>query len=266
MRRIIFLYTVIMVITFTCCGTSKHETKASLNRLSGETRIDLVRKVISEDRNGIKTRDDAVRFYRYKGVSLYFSRDLKLTSFDCSRPAGLTNDDMKYIVFFPEVEGVHLSDKNITDEVFYYLQDLKKITALSLYNTSVTGAGFNYLTDKSGLIIFDFGGSPVTDKGIEYISQISFSDHVIILNLKGSKITDEGMKYFEKIRFGKGRINLRNTSVTDKGIKNLAGFKDLVEVDLINTGVTESGGKWLKTKIPAANISWGVLNNPASKE
>ncbi len=230
------------------------------------TQVDLAQKVISEDKRGIKTRDDAIRFYRSRGVSLYFDPDMKLTSFDCSRPAGLTNEDLKYIVFFPEVEGVHLSDKNITDAVFYYLQDLKNLTALSLYNTSVTGEGFRFLTDNSGLIIFDFGGSPVTDRGIEYISQINFSDKVIILNLKDSKITDSGMKYIEKIRFGKGRINLRNTQVTDEGIKHLAGFKDLVEVDLINTAVTDSGGKWLEGKIPAADITWGVMNNPSDKE
>ena len=68
------------------------------------------------------------------------------------------------------------------------------------------------------------------------------------------------MKYIKKIRFGKGRINLRHTSVTDAGITNLAGFKELVEVDLLYTEVTDRGGKWLQKQIPGANITWGILS------
>lgn len=224
-----------------------------------EQPVDAVKKVIREERRGIRTRKDAIQFYINKGVSLYFDSEMKLTSFDCSRPAGLTDEDMKYIVFFPEAGAVHLSDKGITDAIFFYFRELKKITALSLYNTSVTGEGFRYLTDKKELIILDFGGSPITDTGLFYLSRIDFSDNIIILNLRDSYISDEGMKYIEMMRIGKGRINLRHTAVTDIGIKRLSQFKDLVEIDLLYTNVTESGGEWLKKQLPEANITWGEL-------
>jgi hypothetical protein len=240
------------------CGTNVRN--ADIDKTPAvEPYVDPLKKVLTEDKRGIKTRDDAIQFYINKGVSLYFDSRMKLTSFDCSRPGGLTNDDMKYIVFFPEAGAVHLSDKEITDDIFFYFQNLKKITAISLYNTSVTGEGFRFLTDKKELIILDFGGSPITDKGLSFLSQIKYSDNIIILNLKNSRVTDEGMKYIEFLKIGKGRINLRNTSITDSGIKSLAGVKDLVEVDLHYTKVTDNGGRWLKGQIPAANITWGEL-------
>jgi len=241
-------------------GCSKHtQTEVIDKNKNIEAAADPVKKVISEDKRGIRTREDAIQFYINKGVSLYFDNNMNLTSFDCSRPGGLTDDDMKYLIFFPEAGAVHLSDKDITDEIFYYFQNLKKITTLSLYNTSVNGEGFIYLKDKTDLIIFDFGGSPITDKGLKYLSEINYADNIIILNLKGSKVTDEGMEYLKNMRIGKCRINLRHTTITDTGIKNLESFQNIVEVDLYYTKVTESGGRWLKNKLPGATVTWGEI-------
>lgn len=258
MRLFIFYSICICTLLASGCGSSARNDRIASPGIAGST-VDVVKKVIREDKLGIKTREDAIQFYINKGVSLYFDSKNNLTSFDCSRPGGLRDEDMKYIVFFPEAGAVHLSDKGISDAAFFYFQDLKKITALSLYNTSVTGEGFIYLTDKTGLIILDFGGSPITDRGLSFLSRINFSDYVIILNLKGSRISDEGMKYIEMMRIGKGRINLRHTAVTDNGIKRLAGFKNLVEVDLLYTNVTDSGGAWLREQLPGSNITWGEL-------
>ena len=256
--RFFFIYIMIMLLLL-ITGCNKNVRDDLNNKPSIELPADPYKKVLNEDKLGIKTRQDAIQFYINKGVSLYFDNHMRLTSFDCSRPGGLTDDDMKYIVFFPEAGAVHLSDKGITDEIFFYFQNLKNIKALSLYNTSVTGEGFRYLTDKKDLIILDFGGSPITDKGLSFLSQIKFSDNLVILNLKSSMVTDQGMKFIELMRIGKCRINLRHTSVTDKGISCIAGFKDIVEVDLHYTNVTEAGGRWLKSQLPEANITWGEI-------
>ncbi len=90
-----------------------------------------------------------------------------------------------------------------------------------------------------------------------YLSQINYSDNLVILNLKNSRVTDEGMKFIKLMKVGKCRINLRNTLVTDDGIKLLAGFKDIVEVDLLYTKVTDSGGKWLKNQLPQGKHNLG---------
>lgn len=258
MRAIFNLIFVITMLFITGC-VKNTQSDFVTEKVTIDQLVDPYSKVLKEDKRGIKTRQDAVQFYINKGVSLYFDNQMKLTSFDCSRPGGLTDDDMKYIVFFPEAGAVHLSDEGLTDEIFFYFQNLKKITALGLYNTSVTGEGFRFLLDKKELIIFDFGGSPVTDKGLAYLSQINYSDNLVILNLKNSRVTDEGMKFIKLMKVGKCRINLRNTLVTDDGIKLLAGFKDIVEVDLLYTKVTDSGGKWLKNQLPRANITWGEI-------
>ncbi|HOP62609.1 MAG TPA: hypothetical protein PK906_04505, partial [Spirochaetota bacterium] len=78
------------------CRTSV-DTKDSSIKIIKNERIDIVKEVIEKDTRGIKTREEAIQFYIDKGVSLYFDNSMNLTSFDCSRPGGLTDDDMKYI-------------------------------------------------------------------------------------------------------------------------------------------------------------------------
>ncbi|HOQ11753.1 MAG TPA: hypothetical protein PK104_05260 [Spirochaetota bacterium] len=249
-----------IVIIFMCCGLLLLSCKSKdifIAPKDEERDRLLVDAIISQEDYSIKTRDEAISFYKAKGVSLYFEGNDRLRSFDSSRPCGLIDGDLKFLRFFPEVSGVHLSDREITDSVFYFLKDLKNISAISLYNTKVTGEGFRFLLDKNKLIIFDFNGSPIDDNGLKYLSLINYSDKVLILNLSGSKITDNGMEYISRINFGKGRINLSKTSVSDRGIRFLEKFKELTEINLLYTNVSQQGAMWLKSKFPDADVQWG---------
>jgi len=217
----------------------------------------IINQVISEDTAGVKNRNDAILYFKSKMKYFRLNKKNNLVSFDCSIPIGLTDNDLKYLVFFPEVSSIHLSDKNISDYPFYYFQNLKKLSAISLISTSVTGNGFKYLLDKSELESFNFSNSPITDEGLKYLSEIKYKNPIIILNLKGSKVTDTGMQYIAKMKFDRGRIILNGTSVTDEGIKHLAGFKNMIEIFLYNTKVTDKGGKWLESQLPDTTVYWG---------
>lgn len=220
---------------------------------------ELTRQVIMEDTKGITNREEAVKFYFEKKIltKYNFTKDGDLLIFDCSGENWITDIDLKYIVFFPEIVSVHVSGKKVTDKFIYYLQNLENLSSIYFYDTSITGEGFFYLKNKTKLKSFNFQGSPISDSGLKYLSEIRYEKEIDTMILFNSKITDRGMKYIANMKFGKAFISLFNTKVTDEGIKYLAGFKELKEIDLRETKVTDKGGKWLREQLPNTEIYWG---------
>jgi hypothetical protein len=218
---------------------------------------DLINKVITEEKIGVKDRQAAIEFYKKKIKYVYLDKKGMMHGFSYSKEYLLTNDDIKYLVFFPEVEGIHFSGIEISDECFYYFQNMKNLSGISLIGTSVTGNGFKYLVDKIELDNFDLRNSPITDYGLKYLSEIKYKNPIIGLYLDNSKVTDAGMPYIAKMKFDQGRISLSGTAVTDEGIKHLAGFKNMIEIFLYNTKVTDKGGKWLEAQLPNTTVYWG---------
>jgi len=207
----------------------------------------------------INDRNSAKEYYLQKKIlgRVQFDKNDYLYVFDCAGMDSVTDDDIQYIIFFPEIKAIHLSGKKITDKSIFYFKNLKKLRSIYLYDTNITGKGFIYLKEIKRLGGFVFDGSTISDIGLMYLSEIQYEEEVENLNLRNTKITDEGMKYIAKMKIGKAYISLFNTKVTDEGIKYLAGFKELKEIDLRETKVTDKGGKRLQEQLPNTEIYWG---------
>jgi Leucine-rich repeat (LRR) protein len=75
------------------------------------------------------------------------------------------------------------------------------------------------------------------------------------LGLRNTKITDNGVKALKALQFLRF-LNLSGTQVTDSSIKELSQMKDLEEIYLWNTKVSESGVETLRKSLPEAKIIW----------
>jgi Leucine-rich repeat (LRR) protein len=64
------------------------------------------------------------------------------------------------------------------------------------------------------------------------------------VSFAGTKVTDAGLKELPGLR-NLTTLSLGDTKVTDEGLKNLAGLKDLSELDLSLTQTTDKGLKEL---------------------
>ena len=73
------------------------------------------------------------------------------------------------------------------------------------------------------------------------------------ISLRNTEITDNGLKPLTKLQFLQ-YINLSGTQVTDKSISTLASMKSLNEIYLWNSQVTESGAEKLRESLPEAKI------------
>lgn len=244
----IFILT-LFYLTFISCSVSNINSK-----VHGD---DILEQIKLNNSEGIKDRKAAIEYY--KGKIGYVDIDDKghFESFTCTEEDNIDDNDLKFLVFFPEMSSVHLVGKKITDKSLTYFQNLKRLRSISLNETNVSGSGFKFLLDKSELYQFEFSKSPISDEGLKYLSAINYKNPIIGLYLSESKVTDAGMPYIAKMKFDQGRISLSGTAVTDKGIKHLSGFKNMIEIFLYNTKVTDEGGKWLESQLPDTTVYWG---------
>jgi len=220
---------------------------------------EMQKKVIQEDKLNIKDGKAAVNLFssmckKNYNKSFYSESEGKLKHFDCSKTS-LRDNEVKYLVFFPEITGIHLTGKGITDKSLEYFKNFKNINGFSLYDTNVTGIGFKYLKESTKMTIIRLEGSPFTDEGCKYLSEIKFEKSIMEADFSSTKITDEGLKCLSKINFY-GTLNLKNTAITDEGLKYLANQKELGEVIVIKTKVTKKGIEWLKKQVPGMIISY----------
>jgi hypothetical protein len=242
------IFFILILLLFNC--DKKNNSK---NRGFSE----MQKRVIDEDDQDVKDGKSAIVFFSNKcntdfNKPFYLKSEGELKYFDCSTTP-LSDRELKYLVFSPELTGIHVTGKDITDRVFEYFKDFKDIESITMYNTSVTGKNFNLINSFVKLIIVDFKGSPITDEGCRYLSEIELENPINEADFSSTKITDEGLKYLSKIKFN-GELRFKNTKITDAGLKYLANQTELWELYLNNTLVTEKGIKWLESQLPDLDI------------
>ncbi len=223
--------------------------------LSGYTEIQ--KRVILEDRLNIKDAQLAKDYLAEKcnkdyNDPYYLDTEGHPKGFDCSTTP-LTDEDIKYMAFFPNVADMLVTGKGITDKSLEYFMQNKYLEGIAFYNTSVTGIGFKYLKQLKKLEVLILKGSPITDEGCRYLSGIKLESPINEAIFSYTKITDKGLGYLSKLQFN-GILMLNDTVITDEGLKYLANQKDLQELWVVNTKVTDEGVQWLQKELPRLSI------------
>ena len=91
--------------------------------------------------------------------------------------------------------------------------------------------------DNSKEIDFHLSGKDLTDEQLADVAQV---EEVIWLNLKDTKITDAGLKHLANLKNLK-KLHLERTAVTDEGLANLSELSNLNYLNLYGTKVTDAG-------------------------
>ena len=143
----------------------------------------------------------------------------------------------------------------MTDKGLKELAGLKSLTSLDLYGTQVTDAGLKELAGLSSLQTLNLGGTKVTDAGLKELAGLK---NLATLYLPNG-LTDAGLRSLREFgllhtlpeSLGKQgtpnsaeeviSLNLSGTSVTDAGLKEMAGPKNLSSLSLVKMQVTDSG-------------------------
>lgn len=153
------------------------------------------------------TRDDAIKFYKSKSkkdsdIVFLSIRELSnnVRKEDTYESIGLasknvTDEDLKYIMFFPELEALHLSGARITDGSLKYFYNFQKLKILNIDDTNITDAGLKHLKDLKSLKELDLFNTKVTDKGIQELASVK---SLTLLMLHGTKVTQKGIDELKK--------------------------------------------------------------------
>ena len=77
--------------------------------------------------------------------------------------------------------------------------------------------------------------------------------HLTWLGLRNTKVTDSGVKQLGVLEFLR-YLNLSGTEVTDRAVKDLSKMKDLKEIYLWDSKMTDSGVEALRKALPDAKV------------
>jgi hypothetical protein len=106
----------------------------------------------------------------------------------------VTDDDLKSLGVFPNLQALHLHHTSISDAGLANLKDLKHLNTLDVFDTRVTDAGLEHLAE--------------------------WMPHLEELEVSDTRITDAGLRPLKELKYLR-RLGMQNTRVTAAGIDDL---------------------------------------------
>jgi serine/threonine protein kinase/Leucine-rich repeat (LRR) protein len=183
--------------------------------------------------------------------------ELLEVSFD-SRCKQFPVSELNYLQVFPELESLSISYRQATDDWMPYVAKLKKLKRISCNTRSITDSAFCQLEALTQLESVNCAFSRLGDKGIAIICQLPKLQQ---LNIGHTQVTSEG---FANLRFAKNISSLyaprhiedadldyinhlplthlslsENKSITDVGFAKLESQKNLVDLSLTGTKISD---------------------------
>jgi Leucine-rich repeat (LRR) protein len=127
--------------------------------------------------------------------------------------------------------------KGITDEGLRHLAGLKSLRLLTLSDTKVRGAGIRHLAGLKNLTMLDV---PITDEALRALHEVGLL-HALGQAHTNTSNRPTNSEQVVALKFSSQQSRL----ITDEGLKHLASFKNLTELDLNFSPVTDAGLKHL---------------------
>jgi RNA polymerase sigma-70 factor (ECF subfamily) len=102
----------------------------------------------------------------------------------------VTDDDLKSLGVFPNLQTLYLHHTEISDAGVANLQGLKNLTTLDLFDTRVTDAGLVHLADWMPFLQWvDLNATKITDAGLQHLKGLK---HLRRLDVRKTGVTDAG--------------------------------------------------------------------------
>ena len=158
-----------------------------------------------------------------------------------------------------EVVSLNLDNTKVAAGGLKELTGLKNLTSLSLYNTQITNEMLMELTTLKEFRNLTTLNLNVTHVSFAALKELKGFNRLTTLGVPSSEIADWLLRILQEIDLlhalvcadGNGArprsaeevvtLNLRNTRITDIGLKELRGFRNLHALDIGNTGVRGIG-------------------------
>lgn len=110
--------------------------------------------------------------------------------------AKISNDDLKKLEPFTELEWLDLRITPIGDEGVAHLKNLRKLKFLNLFRTNLSDKGLADLQGLTQLETFLMGGTKVSDEGLKNLEKMARLKKISVFR---TAISDNGLKSLEKL-------------------------------------------------------------------
>ena len=174
----------------------------------------------------------------------------------------VTDATIALIARLPKIEYLTLGSPNITDDGLVHFAGMHNLETLELYSNNLTGADLVHLAGLKRFKKLTFSGR-TTDVFLEQISKLN--DLEFLQFFGTAQITDRGLAHIAKLHKLKSlRFEFKQVlavgedyvRITDEGLVNLHGLKNLEILILNTTQVTQTGIDDLQKALPIRKFSW----------
>lgn len=148
------------------------------------------------------------------------------------------------------VIGIDLSGASLTDDDLRMLGRFPNLQKLDLSNTRVSDRALKHLSGQIPLQLLWLNYTQITDAGLIDVAELT---SLKSLGLTGTKITDSGLVHLKQLNQLEYLL-LSQNEITDDGLEHLAAFSSLEGISLIRTRVTMQGVSRLKRALPNCQI------------
>jgi hypothetical protein len=154
---------------------------------------------------------------------------------------------------------LNLQATKVTEAGLKELAPLKKLAFLFLFPPQITDATLRTLREMNMLhVLYGFHGKD-DDLRLYHGARLKSLDEVIYVDLSHTRVTDKGLKELVGMK-NLQRLDLDETRVTDAGLKELKGHKNLRTLYLRQgpggrvPNVTDAGVAELRKALPKCRI------------
>jgi len=158
----------------------------------------------------------------------------------------VTDKGLEHLKILSEITHLIIKeDVAITDKGIQTISHLKNLKNLTINSPNITDEGLQHINKLTKLVDINLSGTQFSDKGLKKLKILKNLKKSFSLNLSNTKIIGEGFKDFNFTQSPYFTLNLSNTEVTDKSVFQLKDKIKRGRLFLRQTKVTEEGVKKL---------------------
>jgi len=206
----------------------------------------------------------AVPKWLLDGLGVDFFHDVVQVSLNFSDDSGtrkenhnLSDEALQYLVGFPRLRILLLSDTQASDSSMRHLAQLKRLERLYMWDAvNVGDAGVAHLSTLRRLRYIHLTTSQITDKSLEAFARMPMLEG---LCLQFNRFSDQGLKHLSRMDklenlWVCGREGETN-QITDSGLNQLENLQKLNELGIQSTLVTDAGVEEFLKAVPDCKVT-----------
>jgi internalin A len=163
----------------------------------------------------------------------------------------LTGPGLAHLKPLENLESLYLPGTAVGDEGLKHIGQMTQLVNLYLPQTRITDAGLQHLEKLAALRVLYLDETDITDAGLAHLQSLN----LVALSLTETQISDAGLEQL-KGQTKLSMLYLRDAAISDQGLEHLKFLRNLVQLDLRKTGVTNAGVRSLQDALPNCKIEF----------